>query len=274
MSLHNDIKTYYRDCIGQVHIRPRGTNACNQDISQNGQLFLAQTHLLLSLKEELQGDVFQEERANYYAGMEACRIYNTAISRHNETHVEEFQSPDNMIGFCASSYAFNDKYYPTTVLKYMEQTSDLYKLSDLLNEILDQSKWYNRALTTIGKYIGLSHVYKFHESQSLKQTWLGRQLGLIALLKLCAGRRPTYLESFVFIIAQIISANSKGFFNVDPANLGWMASHATKNKGFIYKLTHKYFIYKMKKKYKDVNFGEVYWPSNPSHPNAKHFQWE
>lgn len=278
MSLHSElIDQHYRDCIGQIHLGSRTSDmSCSEHISQNGQLYLAQAILLMELHGELQDEeIYDEEWANYSAGMECCQLFGPgAYSRHNLTHETEWQSPDNVIGICAASYCFDDTYYPSHILKYMDINYKKYTFSELCKEILDQSKWYNKALTTIGKWFYLPYVYKFHEDQPLKQTFWGRQPGLIAIIKWSAGLTPTLFERFCFIIAQIISANTKEINNVDPFMLGWMASHTTKDKGFIYKKLHEYFLYKVTNKFKNINFGSVYWKNNPNHPNAIYWRWK
>jgi hypothetical protein len=261
----------YKDYIYQVHGEPRVPGQLpGEGISQNGQLYLAQTHLLLHLRNEMTHEFYPE----WVKMMEACKYKDGGIYiRHNVTHCDNWQSPDNFIGIACSSAVFNHPAFCKDIVEYGQKDRG-YKLKDLLAE-LPATTWTKIAGAVLG-WMPLYYVYKWEPDHKLQQCWLGRQLGLIAVMKWAAGMNPSFIEKVVHCISLVIACTSEyeNIKNVDPANLGWMCVNVAKGKSWWCDLVGKYFMYKVKKKYEGLDFGAIYWPKNTAHPNAKHFVWE
>jgi hypothetical protein len=267
--LADEIKVY-QDDIGQVHGQPRHSGQLpNDGISQNGQLYVALTHLLLKIRGELTPE-FHPQWVNM---MNACKLREGIYLRHNAAHMDNWQSPDNFIGIACSSAVFNDPTFCKDIVEYGQKNSG-YKLKDLIAELPVTTT--NKILSVLLGWMPLHYVYKWEPDHTLHQCWLGRQLGLIAVMKWGAGMRPSFIEKIVHCISLLLSISQvqKNRRNVDPANLGWMCVNVANGKSWWCDIIGRYFIKRMKEIYSDVNFGDYYNPGNENHPNAKYFKWE
>jgi hypothetical protein len=260
----------YMDEIGQVHGSPRyAGQSPSMGISQNGQLYVAITHLLLKCSDTLT----PEFHTKWIDMMLACKHSPGIYMRHNAAHSNNWQSPDNFIGIACSSYVFNDATFVKDILEYGQKDHG-YRLKHLLAEYYPQTFWIKCASVLFGWY-KLKYVYKWEPDHTLKECWLGRQPGLIATLKYAAGIEPTFIEKLGYSIGLIISAvqDADNIRNVDPANLGWMCYHIGKNKSWWCNIARKFFIRRIMKKYEGIHFGDIYNPGNETHPNGRYFYW-
>lgn len=195
-------------------------------ISQNGLLWLAEEVLILNDW----GFLRKEDQIRFKLAFSYCWVDPGPMDRHPTRH-EDQEGPDDYWGVLSAAHVLNLWDIPRTILAYGQTEENKVPLKGLLDKEIKKGNlpaWTGRVFDFLFGKIRVGYNYNNKDPGVLNgSSFLGRQLPLVAHMKLCSGQIPGFWLALTWFLATFVdkgcSSNNYGSGGQDRWRLTYLA---------------------------------------------------